>query len=130
MTRFHLTITIYNPFFQWKLDSRWKINSVWFYDYDYFFEKLLNDMSLNDINKFKLNLFNSYKQHLSCVKVCQYINWETFDWYCIPSLDIDIPWDCIACCVPNRKVRDKYFEYDCLRERYYIKPSFINYLKK
>lgn len=130
MIRYHLTISIFNPFFQWKLDSRWKINSVWFYDYDYFFEKILNEMSLNEINKFKLNLFNSYRQNLSCIKVCQFINWEVLDWYSIPSIEINIPSDCIAECIPSRSIRDKYFEYDCLREKYHIKSSFIYYLKK
>lgn len=130
MIRYHLTISIFNPFFQWKLDSRWKINSVWFYDYDYFFEKVLNEMSLNEINKFKLNLFNSYRQNLSCIKVCQFINWEVLDWYSIPSVEINIPSDFIAECIPSRKIRDKYFEYDVLREKYYVKSSFIYYLKK
>lgn len=134
MIRFHLTVTIYNSFFQvkssnWKMTSRDKINSVWFYDYDYFFEKLINEMDLNDINKFKLNIFNCFKQYLSCLKTTQIVNGSILEGYSIPSVEFNIPWDCIACCVPSRKIRDKYFEYDCLREKYYIKPSFINYLK-
>ena len=129
MTRFHLTITIFNPFFQWKLNSRWKINSVWFYDYDYFFDKILSEMSLDQINKFKLNLFNSHKHLLSCIRVSQIINGDVLDWYSIPSCSFDIPADNLADCIPSRSIRDRYFEYDCLRERYYIKPSFINYLR-
>lgn len=130
MIRFHLTITIFNPFFEWYLDSRGKISSVWFYDYDLFFEKILWDMSINDINKFKLNLFNGYKQHLSCIKISQFVNSELLEWYSIPSCNFEVTSDVIANCIPNRKIRDKYFEYDCLRERYYVKSSFIFYLKK
>ena len=59
MTKFHLTITIFNPFFEEKLKARWKIDSVWFYDYSLFFDKVLQGMSYNEINKFKLNLLIS-----------------------------------------------------------------------
>lgn len=130
MIRYHLTITIFNPFFEWKMDARMKIESVWFYNYDLFFEKLLHDMDYNEINKFKLNLFNWYKQHLSCLKVSQYVDWEIKDWYCIPSCDFDVSSDVIAHCIPNRKLRNKYFEYDVLREKYYVNTDFIFYLKQ
>lgn len=130
MIREHLTITIFNPFFEWKLDSRWKINSVRFYDYDIFCEKIINDMWLNDLNKFKLNLFEMYKPNLSCLKVSQYQDWNISEWYCIPSCEFRVISDVIARCIPNRKLREKYFEYDCLRERFFVKSSFIFYLKK
>ena len=130
MTRFHLTITIFNPFFQEKLNSRGKIDSVWFSDYDLFFEKVLQGMSYNEINKFKLNLFERYKHTLSFICVSQYINGDVLDWYSIISQDFNIPSHVIAMCIPNRKLRDRYFEYDCLREKYYVKTDFIFYLKK
>lgn len=130
MTRYHLTITIFNAFFQWKLNSRGKIDSVWFYDYSLFFDKLLQGMNYNEINKFKLNLFEWYKHSLSCIKVCQYVNGEVLDWFSIISQDFNIPSHVIACCIPSRRLRDKYFEYDCLREKYYVKTDFIFYLKK
>ena len=130
MTRFHLTITIFNPFFEWKLNSRWKIDSVWFYDYDLFFEKVLQGMSYNEINKFKLNLFEWYKTQLSYVNVSQFVDGDVYNWYSIISQDFSVSSHVIACCIPSRSLRDKYFEYDCLRERYYIKSDFIFYLKK
>lgn len=130
MIRYHLTITIFNAFFTDRLNVRWKIDSVWFYDYDLFFEKVLQGMSYNEINKFKLNLFEWYKHQLSCIKVCQYINGDVIDWYSIVSQDFNVSSHVIACCIPSRKIRDKYFEYDCLREKYYVKTDFIFYLKK
>ena len=129
MIRFHLTIKIFNDFFQWKLDSRWKINSVWFDDYDLFMEKVLHDMDLKDINKFKLNLFNRYRENLSYCYVTRFINDWIEDWYMIPTCTFNVSSNVIALCVPNRRVRDKYFEYDILRERYYVKSDFIFYLK-
>ena len=129
MTRFHCTICVFNPFFQWKLNSRWKINSVWFYDYDLFFEKVLQAMSWNEINKFKLNLFEWYKSQLSYVKVSEILNWDCLDWYSIISQKFDVPSDVLARCIPSRKIRDLFFEYDCLKERYYIKTDFIFYLR-
>lgn len=129
MTRFHLSITIFNPFFEKKLDARWKINSVWFADYDLLFEKILGDMDLNDINKFKLHLFELYKQNLSYINVSQFVDWNVINWYAIPSCDFDVSSNIIASCIPSRKIRDRYFEWDCLRERYYVKTSFIFYLK-
>lgn len=130
MTRFHCVITIFHPFFEKKLDARWKFDSVWFNEYSLFFEKIIQDMNWTEINKFKLNLFNWYKHHLSCVKVSQIINGSVVDWYSIVSENFNVPSHVIACCIPNRKIRDKYFEYDCLREKYYIKTDFIFYLKK
>lgn len=129
MTRFHLTITIFNSFFEKKLDSRWKINSVWFADYDLFMEKIIGDMDLNDINKFKLNLFEIYKSDLSYVHVSQYLDWDILEWFGIPSYDFNVTSNIIARCLPSRKLRDRYFEWDCLRERYFVKSSFIFYLK-
>ena len=129
MPRFHLTITIYNEFFQWKLDARWKINSVWFEDYDYFFEKILSDLTIWEINKFKLNLFECCKDNLTRLKVSQIINGDCLDWYLIAQESFDIPNDIIARCIPTRWIRNKYFDYDCLKEKYYIKSDFIYYLK-
>ena len=130
MTRFHLTITIFNPFFQWKLNARGKIDSVWFADYSLFFWKVLQGMNYSDLNKFRLNLFEWYKSLLSCVRVSQFINGDVLDWYSIISQDFDVSSDIIARCISSRRLRDKYFEYDCLRERYYVKTDFIFYLKK
>ena len=130
MTRYHLTITIFNAFFTDRLNARWKIDSVWFYDYDIFFDKVLQGMNYHEINKFRLNLFEWYKHHLSCVKVSQFINGEVIDWYSIVSQDFNVSSHVIASCIPSRKIRDKYFEYDCLREKYYVKTDFIFYLKK
>lgn len=130
MIKYHLTITIFEPFFQNKLDTRWKINSVYFVDYDLFFEKIIQDLDLSDLNKFKLNLFETYKNTLSYLKVTQYLDWEVLDWYAIPSSDFDVSSNVIAKCLPSRKIRDKFFEWDCLRERYFVKSSFVFYLKQ
>ena len=58
MTRFHLTITIFNPFFEEKIKCSLKKLIVFgFMIVLYFFDKVLQGMSYSDINKFKLNLF-------------------------------------------------------------------------
>lgn len=129
MTRYHLTITIFNPFFEWKLDVRWKINSVWFYDYSLFFEKILGDMSLNEINEFKLNLFEAFKQDLSLIRVSQFLNDWVVEWYSIVSSEFNVTSNLIAKAIPSRKIRNKFFEWDCLREKYFVKSSFVFYLK-
>lgn len=128
MTRFHLTITIFNPFFTWKLKARWKIDSVWFYDYSILFDKILQNLSYNEINKFKLNIFETFKHQLSCIRVSQFIDWVVYDWYSIVSQDFNVPSHIIACCIPSRSVRDEFFEWDWLREKYYVKTDFIYYL--
>lgn len=129
MKRYHLTINIYNNFFEWKLDNKGKINSIWFYDYDLFFEKVLQGLDYSDLNKFRLNLFNMYKSSILCVKtsLCDF-EWVK-NWYTIINQIINVSSDSIARCIPSRKVRDKFFEYDCLREKYYIRTDFIFYLK-
>ena len=129
MTRFHLTIKIFNDFFQWKLDTRWKINSVWFDDYDFLMEKILHDMDISDINKFRLNLFNRYRDDLWYCKVCKFEDWQTIDWYMIPTYTFGVTSNVIALCIPSRKIRNTYFEYDWFRERYYLKSDFISMLK-
>ena len=128
MIRYHLTIRIFNDFFEKKLDSRWKISSVWFDDYDYIVEKIFHDMSVSEINEFKLKLFNAFRDQLDWCRVVKYDNWEIYDWYMIPWYTFDVPSSLIALCIP-RKVRDKYFDYDWLRERYHIKSEFIYHLK-
>jgi len=130
MIKFHLTITIFDPFFQKKLDARWKINSVWFADYDLFMEKIIQEMDLNDINKFKLALFETFKSDLTYIKVTQFVDWEILEGYAIPSADFNVSSNIIARCIPSRKIRDKFFEYDNLRERYFVKSSFVFYLKQ
>ena len=129
MPRFHLTICIYNPFFTWKLNVRWKIDSVWFEDYDYFFEKILSDLTISEINKMKFNLFESCKYSIEWIKCCQIVDWDCVDWFIISESSFDIPSDLIARCIPSRWIRDKYFDYDCMREKYYVKSDFIYYLK-
>ena len=135
MIKFHLKITIFNPFFEvkqsnWRITARDKIDSVWFYDYDLFFQKVLEGMTYSDINKFKLNLFNWYKTQLSCIRVCQFINWTVTEGRSIVSSEFNVTSNTIAECIPSRKVRDQFFEYDCLREKYYVKSDFIFYLRK
>lgn len=129
MIRYHLKVTIFNPFFQDKLKARWKIDSVWFYDYDILFSKILQDMDYSDINKFKLNIFEHFKHDLSCVRVSQFVDGEIFDWYSIISQDFNVTSNVIALSIPSRKIRDKYFEYDVVKEKYYVKTDFIFYLK-
>ena len=130
MIRYHLTITIFNAFFEWKLTARWKIDSVWFYDYDVLFWKVLSDMSYSEISKFKLNLFEWYKHQLSCLNVSQFINGDVIDWYSIISQDFNVPSHVIATCVPSRKIRDKYFEYDCIKEKFHVKSNFLFHITK
>lgn len=72
MIRYHLTIKIYNDFFEKKLDSRGKISSVWFDDYDLIMEKILHDLDRSEINKFKLNLFQRFKDELSYCRVSKF----------------------------------------------------------
>ena len=86
-------------------------------------------MNYNEINKFKLNLFNLYKTQLSYIRVSQFINGEVLEWYSIVSSEFNVTSHFIALCIPSRKLRDKYFEYDCLRERYYVRSDFIFFLK-
>lgn len=130
MIRYHLTIKIYNEFFTKKLDARWKIDSVWFEDYDLFFQKILDDLSYHDLNEFRLNLFNRYKEDIKYCRVSKFENWEVMDWYMIPSYSFNVTSNLIALCLPSRKLRDRYFDYDTFREKYYVKTDFIFYLKK
>jgi len=125
MIRYHLTVKFYNEFFQWKLDTRWKINSVWFNDYDLVFQKILNDMDWSEINKFKLNLFNKYKDEIRYLQTTEYRDWSIYNGYSIPSIDFDVSSNLIALCLPSRSIRNKYFEFDCLRERYFLRSDFI-----
>jgi hypothetical protein len=125
MIRYHLTITIFNPFFQWKLNSRWKIDSVRFADYDVLFWKILSCLTYSEIQKLRFNLFEWYKYQLSCLNVSQFINGDVLEWYSIVSQDFNVPSHVIACCIPSRKIRDQYFEYDCIKEKYHVKSNFL-----
>lgn len=125
MINFHLTITIFNAFFEKKLDVRWKIDSVRFYNYDLLMWKILNELSYSELNKFRFNLFEWFKHELTCINVSQFVDGEVYDWYSIVSQNFNVSSNIIANCIPNRKVRDKYFEWDWLREKFHVRSNFL-----
>ena len=53
--------------------------------------------------------------------------WKRLEWYHLESPIIRVPENDFAELLEN-KTRKKYFDYDNVRERYYYKSKFINYV--
>ena len=131
----HLFIyCVFSGEFKWnwkKLNSRDKLDRVRFYDYSKLIWDMLSEMEYWQIQDIRLKIYQEYKHHINFTK-CSWIenavDWkEVVDWYKVSSWIFKIPVSFFASILP-RKIRQKYFFYDRLYEKYILKTDFIFYL--
>lgn len=109
--------------------SRLKKNFVAFYDYDKYSEYIINQMSESEIYKFKINFYNKYKKDVKFTRFSEIDNSGLkFEWYNLLSPVIELDVDTFAQLLPNYNLKKKYFIRDSVRERYFYKSDFINYV--
>ena len=99
-----------------RVDKISKMNSVQFENYGRFFQDILDDFrSVDELNLFRLSLYNVYKTKVKIgfVKKTEEINWEVFcyEWFCLDSPVIPVDNNILAQCLPLY-IRKKYFFYD------------------
>ena len=125
---------VFSGEFKWnakKLNSRDKLEWVWFYDYSKLIGEMLSEMEYSEIQRLRLEIYKNYKHYInftSCAWLENSIQWNcVFNWYKVSSWIFKIPLSQFATMLP-RKIRNKYFNYDRFYEKYMLKTDFIYYL--
>ena len=109
----------------WRLKKQF----VNFYDYDKYIEYIINQLSLSKLYKLKINMYNKYHKLVKFTRFTDIDNSGLkFEWYNLLSPIIDIDIDTFAQLLPDHSLRKKYFVWDSIRERYYLKSDFINWI--
>lgn len=109
--------------------ARWKKDVVYFVDYDKYKDYIIHHMEYSDLQKLKLNIFNKYYKLVKYTPFSESdVNWEVFNWYKVSSPIIEIDDDEFAKLIPNSTFRKVYYIRDSVREKYFLKSNFINYV--
>lgn len=112
----------------YSLSARDKINSVMIYETDFIMDRILNDMSLGDIWRFLLNMFNLYGSQFTMIRSSEYYNWNVINSFYFDSRPIAVSAHNIAISL-SRGIRDKYFMVDTFGDwKFIINPDL--YLKE
>ena len=113
-------------------DTMWKFKktSVYFYDYDDYVEYILSQMELWEIEKLKINMYNKYHKQLKFNPFSEYnVDWWLFEWLKVSSPIIDVDISDFAELLPKHDLRKRFFVWDSVREKYFLKSNFINFIK-
>ena len=109
-------------------NARQKKECVFFYDYDDFVGYIVQHMDYSELQRLRLRIYQLYQKQINFTKFIENNkDWWKFEWYHLQSPIIRIPENDFAELLEN-KTRKKYFDYDNVRERYYYKSKFINYV--
>ena len=109
-------------------NARQKKECVYFYDYDDYFAYIIQHLDYSDLQKFRLALYKKYQKLIKFTRFVENDNqWETFEGYHLESPIIDVSWTDVAELLPIA-YRKKYFVYDNVREKYFLRSDFINYV--
>ena len=110
--------------------GRWKKEMVYFYDYDNLTGYIIQNMEYSDLQKLRLNIYNKYHKLIKFTPFTEMDNnGNKFEWYRLQSPIIEIDNTDFAELIPNAMYRKRYFLWDNIREKYYLKWEFINYVK-
>ena len=110
--------------------GRRKKEMVYFYDYDNLMGYIIQNMEYSDLQKLRLNIYNKYHKLIKFTPFTEMDNnGNKFEWYRLQSPIIEIDNTDFAELIPNAMYRKRYFLWDNIREKYYLKWEFINYVK-
>ena len=107
-----------------------KKECVYFYDYDSYVEYIINDLPYSELQKLRLNIYNKYQKLIKFTRFWEIDkDWNKFEGYKLESPIIDIDNTTFAGLIPNNSIRKKFFLWDSVREKYFLKSRFINYIQ-
>ena len=110
-------------------NARQKKECVYFYDYDDYVGYIIQHMDYSDLQKLRLNIYNKYHKLIKFTPFWEVnVEWEKFEGLKLESPIIDIDNTDFAELIPNSSVRKNYFTWDNIREKYFLKSKFINYI--
>ena len=86
-------------------------------------------MDYYELQRFRLRVYQKYQKQIKFTKFWESdVDWNIFEWYKLQSPIIWIDSSDFALLLDN-DTRKRYFVYDTVRERYYYKSKFINYVQ-
>lgn len=111
-------------------NCRQKKECVFFYDYDDLAWYIIWDMDYSDLQKFRFNIYRYYQKEIKFTPFRESDkDWNLFEWYKLQSPIIELDSDTLARLLPSRELKKRFFIYDNVREKYFYKSKFINYIK-
>lgn len=123
---------VYYPESGWfsSYNARQKKSFVYFYDYDDYVGYIINSLTYSELQRLRINIYSF------CHKLIKFTKWkesnvndEVFEFYKVESPIIDIDINDFALLLPSHSIRKRFFEWDSIRERYYLKSNFIQFIK-
>lgn len=111
-------------------NARQKKECVYFYEYDNYVGYIIQNMDYSDLQKLRLNIYNKYHKLIKFTRFTEKdVDWNIFEWYHLESPIIEIDNTDFALLIPNSTIRKRYFIWDDVREKYFLKSKFINYIQ-
>jgi len=109
-------------------NARQKKECVYFYDYDDYMGYIIQHMDYSDLQRLRFDIYKKYQKQIKFTKfIEQDKDWNKFEWYKLQSPIIEINTTEFAELLPV-SYRKRYFVYDNVREKYFLKSDFINYV--
>ena len=109
-------------------NARQKKECVYFYDYDNYVGYIVKNMWYSNLQRFRLRCYQKYQKQIKFTKFIENnVEWDKFEGWHLQSPIIRVPENEFAELL-DYDIRRKYFDYDSVRERYYYKSKFINYV--
>lgn len=106
----------------YNLSARDRINSVWIYENDFIMDRIFDDLTLWQVWKFLLNMFNIYSWEFTRIESSEYFNGSVMHCFYFKSKPISVSAHNIAISLPA-KVRNKYFIIDVMTQKYQVNPD-------
>lgn len=109
-------------------NARQKKDCVYFYDYDSYIWYIIQNMDLAELQRLRLKIYQKYQKLIKFTKFWELDrDWNKFEWYKLQSPIIRIDTNDFASLLDVQS-RKRYFLYDDVKEKYYYKSEFINYV--
>ena len=109
-------------------NARQKKECVYFYDYDDYTGYIIQHLDYSDLQRLRFDIYKKYQKQIKFTKFIESDkDWWKFEWYHLQSPIIRLDNSDFAELLPYNS-RKKYFVYDEVREKYFLKSDFINYV--
>ena len=111
-------------------NARQKKDCVYFYDYDQYIDYILKQLDYSELQRLRLNIYNRYQKLIKFTKFWEVdLDWNRFEWLKLESPLIELDYTDFVELLPSSSIRKRFFEFDNIREKYYLRSDFINYIK-
>ena len=111
-------------------NARQKKECVYFYDYDEYIGYIIQHMEFSELQKLRFNIYQKYRDLIKFtpIRECDK-DWNIFEGWKLQSPNIRVDTHDFALLIPYKDTRKRYFIWDPVREKYYFKSQFINYVQ-